>query len=572
MTFSGELQRDWRQFRLLSRDSVRRLLSHVVISRDADPVQFALWGTALAMCPPLLFSLRKVAQSEFLVRIPAERFEAMLNADRLFFLVYGMLAAALLAALTWEALYPDRTDQEIVGVLPVKPRTLAAARLSAAVAACIAFTGAVNLPAAILYSIASTAHPIVGALPRVLLGHVVAATLASAFVFLALVIVRGAVAICAGERIANRLAVILQLVTIVALVEVFLFLPAVLNTLMRQMQATGSGAALSAFPPIWFAALFAWIAEGRGLLVTQAGTGLLAFAAAFLLTAAISLGPAAWMGRRALGVRSSERASLLMIVARAVALVFARPPAMRSMFLFGVASLIRSRRHALYLAGYLGMAIAAAILGIIGAELRGRLQFDMPLHYLLVLPLVFMFFAVFGLRGALAIPTDIEANWPFRMSPPTVALSVRATRLLIMVFGIAPIVGAWLTATLSVWPAMTALKIAALDLMAGVFLTEIALLGWAKVPFATAHEPAPETLKSKLPWYIFFLMLFSRGGAALQLDLIGSNEDTIRFLALGAAAIAFMRIWQVRQQRLLQTKFDADTGSLETLNLSEALN
>jgi hypothetical protein len=183
-----------------------------------------------------------------------------------------------------------------------------------------------------------------------------------------------------------------------------------------------------------------------------------------------------------------------------------------------------------------------------------------------------MFFAVFGLRGALAIPTDIDANWPFRMSPPTVPLSVRASRLLIMALGIAPIVGMWLTATLSVWPALTALKIAALDLIAGVFLTEIALLGWAKVPFATAHEPSPETLKSKLPWYIFFLMLFSRGGATLQLSLIESTDDTVRFLVFGTVAIGLMRFWQVRQQRLLQTNFDAETDSLETLNLSEALN
>jgi hypothetical protein len=504
--------------------------------------------------------------------MPAERFEAMLNADRLFFLIYGMLAAALLAALTWEALYPDRTDQEIVGVLPVKPRTLAAARLSAAVATSVVFTTAISLPAAAVYSIAAVQHPLVGALPRVFLGHIAATTLGCAFVFLSLVAVRGIVAIGAGERAANRLAVVLQLVTIVALVEVFLFLPAVLGGLVRQMQAAGSAGALSALPPVWFAALFAWMAEGRGLLVAEGGTAVLAFGAASLAAAAISLGPAAWMGRRALLVRSTDRPSLLMILGRAVATVCARPPAVRAMFLFGVASLTRSRRHVLYLASYLGTAIAAAILGLIGAEIRGRLQFDEPRAYLLVLPLVFMFFAVFGLRGALAIPTDVEANWPFRMSPPTVRLSVRATRLLIMTFGIVPIVGVWLMATLAVWPVAMALKVAALDLIAGLWLTEIALLGWAKVPFATAHEPAPETLKSRLPWYVFFLMLYSRGGASLQLSLVDSTESTIRFLAFGIAGIAIMRVWHVRQQRRLQPTFDADTGGMETLNLSEAVN
>ena len=566
------LQRDWRQFRLLSRDSVRRLLAHVVVSRDADPVQFAIWATALALCPPLLLSVRKIVEYPFLARMPPERFEAMLNADRLFFLVYGMLAAALLAALAWEALYPDRTDQEIVGVLPVKPRTLAAARLSAAVATSVVFTTAINLPAAVVYSVAAVQHPLVGALPRVFLGHVAATTLGCTFVFLSLVALRGIVSICAGERVANRLAVVLQLVTIVALVEVFLFLPGVLGGLVRQMQTAGSTGALAMLPPVWFAALFAWMAEGRGLLVAEAGRAPVAVGAALLVTAAISLGPAAWMGRRVLLVRSTDRPSVSMILARAFATLFARRPAVRAMFLFGVASLTRSRRHVLFLASYLGMAIAAAMLGVIGAELRGRLQFAEPRAYLLVLPLVFMFFAVFGLRGALAIPTDIEANWPFRMTPPPVGLSVRATRLLIMTFGIVPVVGLWLMATLTVWPLQTAVTVAALDLLAGVWLTEIALVGWAKVPFATAHEPAPETLKSRLPWYVFFLMLYSRGGAALELSVIGSTESTLRLLAFGIAGIAIMRVWQARQQRRLQPTFDADTGSMETLNLSGALN
>jgi hypothetical protein len=71
---------------------------------------------------------------------------------------------------------------------------------------------------------------------------------------------------------------------------------------------------------------------------------------------------------------------------------------------------------------------------------------------------------------------------------------------------------------------------------------------------------------------VFFLMLYSRGGASLQLSLVDSTESTIRFLAFGIAGIAIMRVWHVRQQRRLQPTFDADTGGMETLNLSEAVN
>ncbi len=93
---------------------------------------FALWFTTLAMTPPMLVATRQ----DHPVSVPAagatrgHRTDRHRGARRSSSL-YGMLATALLAALTWDALFPDRTDQEIVGVLPVRPRTLAGARLAA---------------------------------------------------------------------------------------------------------------------------------------------------------------------------------------------------------------------------------------------------------------------------------------------------------------------------------------------------------------------------------------------------------------------------------------------------------
>jgi hypothetical protein len=128
-----ELRCEWRQFRLASRDSIRRLLDRVVVSQESDPVQFALWAAVLAVTPPLLVGVRKLTQYAFLEAVGAADptlTARILTAERVFFVLYGMLASALLAALIWEAPYPDRADQEIVGVLPVRPRTLAAARRS----------------------------------------------------------------------------------------------------------------------------------------------------------------------------------------------------------------------------------------------------------------------------------------------------------------------------------------------------------------------------------------------------------------------------------------------------------
>jgi hypothetical protein len=380
-----------------------------------------------------------------------------------------------------------------------------------------------------------------------------------AFVFLTLVAVRGIVAICAGERVANKAALLLQFVTIVLLVETFLFLPYVVLKLVQVIQ--GADGSSSMLPPLWFASLYFWIADGREAFARQAMVAAVATAAAAFVAVLVSLGPAAWMGRRALHIRSRDRANPLMILAAAVAAVCTRQPAVRSIFLFGAASLTRNRRHVLILARYLGMAIAAAILSVIGAVLRRTFQFAEPQAYLLAIALVFIFFAVFGLRTAIAIPSDVEANWPFRLATPTVDAAMRASRLLIVWFGIVPVVLAWTFITLAAWPPGLALRASALDLAAGLLVMEVSLIGWTKIPFATPHEPAPETLKYRWMWYLLFLLIFAKGGASLEFALVQSMTATLA-----------IRTWRRRQGRRLSPTFETTANPIESLNLSEALN
>ena len=81
--------------------------------------------------------------------------EELAVANRLFFVTYGMIVSSLLAAFIWEALLPDRNDQEIVGVLPVRARTFAAARLAAAVSVAGVLALAISVPPGIAFAFAS---------------------------------------------------------------------------------------------------------------------------------------------------------------------------------------------------------------------------------------------------------------------------------------------------------------------------------------------------------------------------------------------------------------------------------
>ena len=251
------LQHEFDQFGLLSRDSVRRLLDSALLAGDTDPSQFALWSLVLLATPPAMYGFRQLVNYSALGFQSAAVIEHSIQIDRMFFLLYGMLVAALVAAGTWEALLPDRDDQEIVGSLPVRSRTLAAARLAAAMWTAAIASATISLPAAAFLAIAAPSHPALGFVPVVFIAHIVATMSASVFVFVMLLVCRASLALCFGAQTSERLATLMQLITISALAEVFFFIPGVIPSLVDRM-AVGDPSVLL-IPSVPFAAMYAWL-------------------------------------------------------------------------------------------------------------------------------------------------------------------------------------------------------------------------------------------------------------------------------------------------------------------------
>ena len=553
-----------RQFRLLVRASIRHLLTHVTAARDADPVNVAIWLTALATAPALLFAVRNAIDYPFLLPLPPEAAARALLTDRVFFVLYGMLTAALLASLVWEVLVPTREDQEILGVLPVRPPTVAAARLTAAVVVATSFTAAVSVPAALLFGVGSSALPMAGGPVRAVAGHLAATMPASLLVFLTLLAARSML-VHAGERIVSRAAVGLQLVAIVALIEVFFFLPAVTGVVIDGVQGGGAWW----LPPVWFAALYGQVAGSPGTPGGLPALGLTATIAAAVLAIAVTLPPAGWMARRALDGQAAPHAGMLSWLPRAVARS-AGTPAVRSVLVFALASLARSRRHLLLLVSYLGVGIALAALRLAAELLQGRPVFDQPRSFVLAVPLVLVFFTVVGLRACCAVPTDLDANWAFRLQTPSVGDVQAAIRLLLLWLGVAPVVAACSLASAWLWGWHTALTIVVLDVLAGVLLCELLVASWTKVPFASGHEPAIETVKSRWPWFVAALWVFGFGLADLHRWVLDSPAGMAVYALVGILAVggAYGRTHRMRRGRAV--RLDPDVQTFEGLRLSPA--
>lgn len=565
------LRRDFDQFRLLSRDAVRQLIDSALLSRDTDPMEFALWMLALIATPPAFFAARQVLTYTGLRNAPIEVVMEVALAHRLFFIIYGMLAAALLASMTWEAVFPDGRDQEIVGTLPVRAHTFAAARLWAAVNTSLVFSAIVNLPAAVIYTAFCAGHPAFGNIIMLLLGHVLGTMLGASLVFFTLLTVRGLAAVILGARAGSWLGAGLQLLAVVLMFEVFFFLPGVLGTLLKAVRSNDPAALM--FPPVWFAALHAWIAgEANAQLTSAAQRGALAFLAAALVVVPIYLVPAKWLGRRALERRSRERAAGLTMLVKVVASATGASPAVRGVFQFAVASLLRSRRHLLVLATYFGVASAISVASFWLMEERGS-KLGNPSEWLLALPLVFIFFTVLGLRASFRIPTEIDGNWSFRLMQPSLSTCVNATVLVMMTLGVLPVTGITIALTLPLWSPVDVLMTAALQLLAGWMLIEIVLTHWSKLPFACAHAPSPDVLKAWWPVYGTAIYLYAFRLSDWQFAALSSSRALAAYVGLLLAVITIVRVLRHRWFRHQSLEFDAPRGyTTERLNLSEAVN
>ncbi len=529
---------DWRQFVRLNRGAARRLLTGVTASPDTDPVPFVIWATALAATPLLLTAIRSTIRLSMTGGAGADAIFELIHVFRAFYVFYGMLLALLAAAVIWEGLLPDRADQEVMSVLPVRPMVLAASRLAGATRIVLLLVVSVTVPVALTFGVASGIPRGIGPLLRIVLAHVFTIGAGMMSVFWTLVTIRAAVVLMGRERTAERLASLLQAATLLLFVEAFIFLPGVLGTIVKALGPNGSPP-FWCEPVLWFTALYGWIAEG-GARSANVNRALVAIVAPTIMALLLSLVPSAWLARRTQSSPSRDRAS---VVTRIVsALLAIRPPstAVSGMTIFAAATLARSRRHALLLASYTGMAIAMASIGLLTAGFTDRLNFSVPRQDVLAVPLVAMFFVVFGFRAALSRPADPGANWIFRIAPPRIVDGRRAARRLVLWIGLVPVLGASGLTMVAMWGAVTGLKVLALDVSAAVLLTDLAFARWVKVPCGSLHATAGDSVKSHWPLVVLFLYLFAFRGADLQMYALA--HGSLVWIVTGLELIAAMAL------------------------------
>jgi hypothetical protein len=361
-----------------------------------------------------VFSL--VAQSlahkyAYLSRLPSpEPYRHAVRADELWLLTMGMAAIGLLTAVKWQSLFPGLRDYLALGALPVRASQVFLAKLLALFVLISAAIATINAMPSFGFPSASMSRWQWNPSFLVHVGaHAICSAMASYFVLFAVVACQGVFLNLlrprAFARVTGYLQGVLMTVMLVGIVLSLSIDSQVEQAVLRPELARW-------LPPVWFLGLyqamlgdreFQWLAS-RAL--TACGVVLAAAMVSYLLS---------YRRHRELLMEGAAGTRKERTLAAHVLHWWMPNPRRQAVFVFLGKTLARSSQHRMVLMGYIGVAFAMSVSGIIGARTMVR-----PGQYLVAAfsyaHMVALVFLTIGLRHLFAIPAELRANWIFRIT------------------------------------------------------------------------------------------------------------------------------------------------------------
>lgn len=533
-----------RQFRILYRNFLVRTVDLELLSASGEIRNLLVQLIALLAAFNFVVAILYVPRYATSI-LSREQLLMAAWGDQEFLIATTIAIAGLFAVLAWNAPFPDRRDSFVLGSLPVRTRTIFAARIAALATALGVSVAAINIFTGMFYPFLVT--PAHGNALRSLVAYWVTITAAGLFVLCALLTLQGLAAILFTYRLFLRLSSFLQLVALFLILGIYLLTPPLAT--VPALTASANQRLLAWLPSFSFLALFQQL-NGAAHPVF----GPLANGALWCLTLSVALASATYPLAYRRNFRSmieqpdiapadrSRRATRIgwLIAARCLA-----RPLESAIFLFIVRTIARSRQHRLLLAAYAGAGLAIAFAyakNLLYGESSGAWrQVNAPL---LIGSLVPLCFAVIGTRAVFALPIVLPANWIFRITmvhrPAAYFAAVRKSLITLTV------VPVWILSAIvdfSIWPARPALEHMIVLVMTGFLLVARALYQFRKIPFACSYLPGKANLKMKLGIYGIVFLLF--GDLGVQFEL-WTMQKPARFVVLTAILLA-AAVWAHRR-------------------------
>lgn len=527
---------------------------------------------ALLMVPGIFISVSLARKYAFLLaHFPLSVHQEATLEDKFFFLFFSMLVIAFVAVLNWDTLFPTRKDYNILTPLPVRMRTLLACKGLALVLLLLLFTLTVNAIPTVLFPLVVNAN--MGSLLHegrfilesgereqiqeqarlvfagwFVLAHALSVTAGSAFAFLSVVSIQGILITLFRSEMLRRVSRAVQLLLMMSLLSVFFLFPKLIFS-FESLQHNELFQTL--FPPMWYLGLYQMLlGSGDFRLESRIGlTALTMTALCCLLTYLVTYKRQVQESWESVETVRRPARGFRLLAATFERLVL-RNERERATFYFVARTLLRSQKHRVFLAGYFSVGMALVVVVLMDAlSMSGTEDWNPQSVPLLSVPLILSFFILAGMRYAFTVPSELEANWIFRLAENKGnASAISGVHKAMLVLGIMPLFMMLFPSYLVVWDATTALLHLAYGFTLALTLIEILLFKFPKIPFTCSYLPGRANLKGLWFPYFLFFVTYAHAMARLEAWLFGNPLYFILFyaFAIPALLVAVMyrnRLW-----------------------------
>jgi hypothetical protein len=513
---------DRRQVGLLSRMFFGRLFESDLTPPGLPQVQLVIWVAAFLGGPSTLMPILLSKKYIWLINDPAA-LHSSLAGDRTVALLLSMIATGLITLVIWEGVFPDRRDGRILGVLPIRVRTFVIARLVALLGLFAALLIVMTACSSISFGAVNATFGGSGGFIGSVVTHFTAAAGLEATVFFGIIAIQCALLNTVGAGVAARLAVAMQITMVVGVFQMPLLLP-MLSVPHLPAWAPLIGLATCVVALTMYGASFR-----RMTRLAMEGTG-------------------------ASTVRRSRLHALVPVAARLTAM----SPAARGVCAFTLRTAARSRRHRMLLAGWLGLACAVILAGILPMVLQGWRAFEAPRVAVLAAPLVVTALTLVGMRMLFAIPSEIRANWTVRSGAPvSTRQAVDGAAAALMACVIPAVLLAWVSASV-LWGIRVGFIHAAFCAALGIILAQLLALGLDKVPFTCTYMPGKGKFVKFWPVYLFAFSTYTFTMAGLEVQLLKHGGVTQALIILFALAVGASYLRYRRASELMNLRFEEE--------------
>ncbi len=548
---SPALQDEASQLRELARHFFSRFFDNDLVAVNAGDVDMrATVVNILAMlaAPGMLLPFLFMTRYSNMQRMPLYVRDLASLGEKEFFICFSMTVMGLVTVIEWEMLFPDRRDYANLTPLPIRLRTMFAAKIGALLAFLAIFSAVINAFSPVMFPAVVLQSDSLLLLPGFARCHIVSILAANAFVFFLCVAVQGILMNVLGYRAFRRISPYVQFGLVALLILMFLLSSRISSEL--RLGAAVNSRAVYLFPPLWFLGLYqAQLGWTSPVFRELAATARMA--AGWTTVVALATYILSYKRHVTRSLESADEFSTVpsameQWVSRVLDRLVIRDGLQQAAFYFIWKTLTRSRRHKLLFAAYVAVGCALIFEGLAVLVARGGSSWMYrPIPELLPAPLILAFFILCGMRHVFAVPSELRANWLFQVSDRGEAKRCLAgVRKAMLVLGVAPLFALLLPLHVLFWGWRTAVLHILFGTVIAWLLVDVLLANFEKFPFTCSYLPGKANLKVSWPLYLFGFTTYVSAVLALEYWML---QRPVRFVCLaGVVVLVRVALWIYR--------------------------